>query len=180
MRWERLFADLEGQAAEERRQEIEAEVAERIRAERARITLLDRLAAHDDEVGLVLLTGRVVEGRVAEVGDGWAMITAARRRALVPVSAVVEVEGLGWSAAQVGRVSRRLGITHPLRVFARDRARVDIEDRLGRVVTGTIDAVGADTFELAEHPAHLPRRAVNVVAHRTWTVGGILCVLARD
>ncbi|WP_226345192.1 hypothetical protein [Agilicoccus flavus] len=176
MRWNRLFDDLEGRSAQERRREVEAEVAERIRADRARITLADRLAAHEGDVGLVLWTGRLVAGVPEEVGAGWVLLRSGRARLLVPLGVVVEAEGLGRSAAPPDQAVRRLGLAGPLRSMARDRAVVDVEDRLGRRITGTIDAVGADAFELAEHPAHLPRRASNVVAERVLGFAGLLVV----
>ena len=63
MRWEGLFADLEGQLAAEQRRERDDEVAERTRRERALVTLASRLAAAvGDHVGLGLVGGHRVEG----------------------------------------------------------------------------------------------------------------------
>ena len=85
---------------------------------------------------------------------------------------------MGRGASPSTEVTRRLGPTHALRAFARDRARVRVEDRLGRLLVGTIDAVGADAFDLAEHPEHLPRRSANVTSMRLVAVGGLVCVTA--
>lgn len=44
MRWDRLFDDLEAQLAAQTRLELDAEVAERTRTERSKITLGERVA----------------------------------------------------------------------------------------------------------------------------------------
>ena len=49
-----------------------------------------------------------------------------------------------------------------LRAVSRDRSVVDVIDLDGTSVTGTVDAVGRDVLDLAEHPADLPRRSANV------------------
>ncbi len=43
MRWDELFADLESQAAELARLELEAEIDERVRAQIGQVRLVDRL-----------------------------------------------------------------------------------------------------------------------------------------
>ena len=45
MRWERLFGDLEGQWEAEARRDLDQEVADRTRRERATVGLFERLAA---------------------------------------------------------------------------------------------------------------------------------------
>jgi len=50
---------------------------------------------------------------------------------------------------------------------------VDVLDLQGDLLTGTIDAVGEDAFDLAEHPVDLPRRAEHVVAVRTVPFGAV-------
>ena len=47
------------------------------------------------------------------------------------------------------------------------------------VVTGTIDSVGQDYLEVAEHSADLPRRAENVLAVRAIPFAGIAMVRRR-
>ena len=63
MRWDRLFADLEGQLAAGERRELDDEVAERTRRERALVPLAERLAsAFGSEVVLGLVGGVRVSG----------------------------------------------------------------------------------------------------------------------
>jgi hypothetical protein len=44
------------------------------------------------------------------------------------------------------------------------------------VVTGTLDRVGADYVELAEHPADLPRRAEAVQGVRAIVIAAVAVV----
>lgn len=76
MRMDRLLADLE--AAETARLEAErrAERAEGVRAERAILTIADRLraAVGADRAVTVVVHGHPCRGRVVEVGEGWVAI----------------------------------------------------------------------------------------------------------
>ena len=166
MRWDDLFGDLEAQWVAEERRELDAEVADRTRRERALVGLQHRFAAAagcDLTVGLG--TGRSLTGQVADVGDGWVLLRTASSTALVPFGGLTSVVGLG-PRADAGGVGRRFGLGFALRGLSRDRAVVRLTDVSGALLTGTIDAVGQDFLELAEHPADLPRRAENVTGRR--------------
>jgi hypothetical protein len=175
MRWDALFADLSAQWDAESRRELDAEVADRTRRERASVGLYERLAAAgEDPVAVSLSSGVTVRGRVADVGDGWLLLAAqpdapgagsSSAPALIPFGAVTAVAGL---SARVGGTAagRRFGLGYALRGLSRDRSVVLLTDLTGAVVSGTIDAVGLDLLELSEHAADLPRRAENVTGRR--------------
>ena len=163
MRWDALFADLEARWDAEGRAERDAEVADRTRREHASIELLTRLAGHQGEVRVRVAAGVVLEGLVLDVGKDWVLleIPLRRRQALIPMSAVRAIEGLGRRSVSA-RTARRFGWGYAVRALARDRAVVQITDLDGTVVTGTIDIVGADYLELAAHPVDEARRSAAV------------------
>ena len=175
MRWDALFEDLAGQWDAESRRELDAEVADRTRRERASVGLYERLsAAGPDLLTVSLRSGDVVRGRVADVGDGWLLLVAnpdgppsgaSSGAALVPFAAVTAMTGL---SSRVGGTTtgRRFGLGYALRGLSRDRAAVLLTDLTGAVVAGTIDAVGRDVLELSQHDADLPRRPENVTGRR--------------
>jgi hypothetical protein len=166
MRWDVLFADLEAQAAAADRSGFDAEVADRTRAERARLTLADRVVAQRGRVlGWHLVDGTHLTGRVEEAGADWALVREAGPASwLVPTEAVAGIAGLTSAAAAPhdadGRPRLRLPITVVLRAMARDRAGVLVHLVDGAALSGTIDHVGQDHVDLALHPADEVRRPV--------------------
>lgn len=172
MRWERLFADLEAQLESVERAELESEVADRTRRELARVRLTDRLAGalHRQVTCHVVGTGPV-HGSVSAVGPDWVLLDeGAMRQALLPLGTVTGITGLGARArapGSEGAVARRLGLSHALRALARDRSAVALGLVDATTVTGTIDGVGADFVDLAQHGAGEDRRAGRVAGVRT-------------
>ena len=168
-RWEGLFADLEQQWCAQARRELDAEVADRTRAERGAIGLASRLAAAGpDPVEVALCTGLRLAGQVVDVGDGWVLVEVAGLAptpCLVPLAAITSVAGLGRRATARGP-ARRFGLGYALRGLSRNRAVVSLADLGGGSAVGTIDAVGADVLELAEHPADVTRRPENITGRR--------------
>jgi hypothetical protein len=69
-----------------------------------------------------------------------------------------------------------LDLRRALRALARDRAGVQVVLDDGGVLSGTLDRVGADYVELAEHPADLPRRSEAVQGVRAIVIGAVAVV----
>jgi hypothetical protein len=182
-RWERLFADLDGTVAAAERAELAAEIADRTRGQEAQLRLADRLrAAVGHSVSLILPAEVSITGAVREVGPDWALVAESpAREALVPLAAVRVARGLGVLSATPGgegRVAARLDLRYALRRLARDRAPLAVTVLDGGVLIGTVDRVGADFLELAEHGAGDRRRAGAV--RRVGTVPLAALVLARS
>ena len=138
-------------------------------------------AATGSVLRIGLAGGSVVEGRLLDVGDGWllARTGTGAREVLVPTAAVVTLGPLGRES-DPGRAARRFALGSALRVLSRDRATVGVSLMGGGpLLVGTIDAVGADHLDLAEHLDGLPRRQENVTAVTTVPFRGLLSVESR-
>jgi hypothetical protein len=163
MRWQQLFADLEAQFDEVAAASERAEEASRARAEMGSIRLSERLrGALGHPVALRCRGAGQVGGTLADVGPDWLLLEEdGGREALVAARAVLAVGGLGRPTAvpEEGVVRGRLDLRRAVRALARDRATVQVVLDDGGVLTGTVDRVGADHLELAEHAAEQPRRA---------------------
>lgn len=167
MRWTRLFDDLEAQLVALEHAELEAEVAEVTRSQRGSVSVIEALTA---DIGRslnieALGIGRI-KGQLSEVGSNWCMLEMAvhgparRRSVLVSMSAIQTLSGLSGSVDQRGGASqRRFDMRSALRALARERAMVRIHLASGSTVTGTIDRVGRDHVDLADHAEDAPRRA---------------------
>ncbi|MCE1178890.1 MAG: hypothetical protein LWW86_07635 [Micrococcales bacterium] len=177
MRWERLFADLEGQLEGQARAERDAEIADRVRRERAAITLLERFAlARGSRVEVVIGTGERVVGVVDDLGSDWVLLADGQGRPLlVPLTTMLGVTGLPARVADPG-VSRRFGLGIALRALSRDRAVVTVTDVRGGQASGTIDGVGADALDLAEHARDEPGRSAAVRRRRTVPFSAVALV----
>lgn len=150
VRWESLFADMEAQLDAAREQGLRDEVAELTRAERAQVTLVDRLrATRGGTLRVLLRDGQTVGGAVVEAAPQWVLVASdATRRVLVPATAVTGVVGLSALAAPPpGTAERALSLGHALRALARDRAEVRV-DALGVRVAGRVERVGADHVDV--------------------------------
>ncbi|MDQ4085318.1 MAG: hypothetical protein M3165_05820 [Actinomycetota bacterium] len=166
MRWEDLFADLEREWDALAAAGRQAEIAERTRAEYARVRLVDRLRGSEGRrVDLVTRGGRQVCGVLARVGADFVLVTEGRREVLVPLRAVAAAIGLGTASVsdqQAGAVRARLGLGSVLRRIAADRSVVTVAGPGETAWCGTVQRVGADFLELAEH-------ALDETPHRAHT-----------
>ncbi|PZQ89756.1 MAG: hypothetical protein DI534_08165 [Leifsonia xyli] len=173
MRWDELFADIESQLEHELDAEAQVLAAEEERLRLARLGMRERLLAMGrgaEPVTLVLADGETLALRVGSAGRDWIAgeIDLGRRRHLVvvplaSVSAALPGHGqleLGLAAQEsdpVPDLAGRLGLAFVLRDLCRRRVGVELSTRAGRV-HGTLDRVGRDHLDLAEHEAGEPRR----------------------
>ncbi len=181
MRWQQLFADLEARFEAEQEAADRGETTSRARHEVGAVRLADRLGGGVGSAVVLLCRGAgAVSGTVAEVGTDWLLLVDDQgRECLVASSAVRAVSGLGRRTAPPrgeGPVRGRLDLRRALRGLARDRAAVQMVLDEGTRLSGTIDRVGADYLELAEHPADLHRRADAVQSVRTVVLDAVVVV----
>lgn len=181
MRWESLFADLEGELAAADAAALDLEVRDRTRREVARLTLVDRLRpAVGLPVAVTVAGAGVLRGRLARVGPDWLLIEGpAGADVVVALAAVLGVTGLGahsTTPGTAGAVASRLGLGYALRGLASRRVAVSVALVDGSTCAGTLDRVGADLVELAEHPPGEPRRTAEVRAVRAVPFAAIAVV----
>jgi hypothetical protein len=181
MRWQQLFADLQAQFDEEAAAAERSGFASRARHEMGAVRLTDRLRG---ALGLPVVLGCGAAGQVAgvlvDVGVDWLLTEDERgRQDLVAARALRTVTGLGRRTAAsepAGAVAQRFDLRRALRALARDRSAVQVVLDDGAVLGGTLDRVGADYVELAEHPADAPRRAEAVQGVRAIVIGAVAIV----
>lgn len=190
MRWEQLFADLEAQYAALSDAELAGEIADRQRTEFGAITTCERLRGSiGAPVRITLQSGVAVSGVLRRVGADWLLVEESPgSEVLAAFAAIVVIDGLGSNTAlPAGELDSRLTLRLALRGLARDRAPVTItvlgapvaETGTGLELAGTIDRVGADFVELADHAAWEPRRGGAVRTRRLVPLARVLMVRAR-
>lgn len=151
MRWEALFDDLEVQWSAQRTLQLEADVAEAVEWERAQILLVDRLRAG---VGAQLQITMQDGGRfgllVQRVGADWISGRAGAQSLILPIRAIISIEGLPARAQpETSHTRRLLGMGSPLRALARSREAVIVAGVGGELGRGVIAHVGADHLDVA-------------------------------
>lgn len=181
MRWQQLFADLQAQFEREESAGERAEAGSRARAEIGGLALLDRLRGGvGTRVSVTVRGAGQLGGTLAEVGADWMLLSDdLGSDVLVALAAVRTVTGLGrrTGAPEVPALVRgRLDLRRALRALARDRATVLVVLDDGAVLVGTVDRVGSDYLELAEHAVDAPRRAEAVHAVRAIVISAVAVV----
>jgi hypothetical protein len=195
MRWDNLFDDLEGQLEQELGAEDIDLLAEEERLRLGRLGLRDRLRAMmpasspTEPVHLLLVDGSRVAVAVAAVGRDWIagdLCGDAQRTAssVIPIAAIsgclptpsqtaasVEV----GAEAGVGSLAARLGLPFVLRDLCRRRSALHVRTR-GDDLHGTIDRVGRDHLDLAEHEPGVARRERAVRAIRLLPLSELVLV----
>ncbi|MEO5833427.1 MAG: hypothetical protein ABIR83_08645 [Nakamurella sp.] len=165
MRWEELFEDLDRQFEELLDAAEDAEQGDRVRVEYGTVSAAQRLAGSLGGVLRIRLAGgQRVSGRLTRVGVDWLLLRESESTdLLVAWAAVTGVEGLSWqTGSPLGAVDQRFDLRKAVRSVARDRAPVSVHTAHGAELTGTVDRVGADFFELAAHAAWEIRRRAAV------------------
>ncbi|MCZ2806526.1 hypothetical protein O2W18_15560 [Modestobacter sp. VKM Ac-2983] len=185
MRWEQLFADLEGQLAEQEAAAEQGDEASRARAEHGRVRLADRLrGSAGQDVSLSSRGAGELAGRLVDVGVDWVLLVDHQRReVLVALGAVSAVSGLTTATAvtdAAGVVDRALDLRRAARALARDRAALHCLLVDGAVLAGTVDRVGADFLEVAEHPIDQPRRRGAVTGVRAVPLDAIVALRTSE
>lgn len=154
MRWDQLFADLEGQIRDWERSERDAEIADRTRGETGHVLLANRLRRQVGEwLQLSVVGAGRVDGTLSQVGAGWLLLDGLGE-CVVPLEAVTTVVDLSPAAVTpdaVGQVASRLGLTSALRAIAVDRCPVRMTLRDASEVVGTPQRVGADFVDIERH-----------------------------
>jgi hypothetical protein len=181
MRWEELFDDLEAQFDEAATAELAGEVADRSRREVSLLRLVDRLRP---VIGLPLtvrlLGAGVIEGQLSAVGPDWLLLSElGGREALVAAHGAVSIGGLAAQTAVPhgeGQVAAKLDLAYALRGIVRDRSAVALTLMDGSTAAGTLDRVGADFVEVAEHAPGEPRRHDAVRAVRAYPLTALVVV----
>jgi len=181
MRWQQLFADLQAQFEQEEVSAERAEAGSRARAEVGGLLLADRVrGAVGAPVALTVRGAGQVVGDLVELGADWLLVSDdLGRDVLVASTAVRAVAGLGRRTAASetpGPVCARLDLRRALRGLARDRATVQLVLDDGSVLVGTVDRVGADYLELAEHAVDAARRAEAVQGVRAVVLSAVAVV----
>lgn len=150
-----------------------AELPDRQRSAAAALTVVQRCrgALHAD-LRVRVRSGRVHAGELVDVGPDWMMLNGAGSgEVLIVLGAVTAIEGLRSATGTApSGVGRRFDMRLVLRGIARDRSPVVMgivgvaEGQVGSGtdLSGTIDRVGADFVELAQHAVWEPRRAAAV------------------
>jgi hypothetical protein len=183
MRWEQLFADLDAAFEAEEVAAERAEAGSRARAAVGAVRLVDRLrGAAGHEVSLECRGVGPVRGRLLDVGVDWVLLRDEQgREVLVALGVVQAVSGLGATTAAAeedGAVARAWDLRRALRGLARDRAAVQCRLDGGAVLAGTVDRVGADFVELAEHHLDQPRRRGSVRSVRAVALAAVAVVVS--
>lgn len=166
MRWEALFADLEAQLEAEAAREKTTEIQEAVRVERARETLMHRLAPQlNAHVEVRLLGGERLAGELTALGMDWFMLRHGATEELIPLGALGS-----WLQRTPGQRAdaraTRAGLGQALRALVRDRALVNVGGLDGRLLaSGTLDQAGQDFLEIAVHARDEYRRRSAVYGH---------------
>ena len=177
-RFDNLLAGILAEAEAADAAALDADIAEVERAVRAESRLLDRLRAQR-RVALDIVGMGTLVGDVAVVGRDVVVLAADDGDWAVPIWGIAAVIDPTPGVLVAQRPSERLGLTAIARSWARQRCSVRVV-RLNAVpLDGTLDAVGADHLDLAEHDPGEPRRPESVRRLATIPLGNVAAIRRR-
>jgi hypothetical protein len=164
----RVFEELEAEFEAGLRREAEQETAAAIRAQVGATTLWEQLARRVGAEAVARAGAHAVRGTVvASYPDFLVIQDPQGGQHLVRAQAATLALTPGQEPLQPApAAARRFHLALALRELARRREPVRIELLDGNTVTGTIEAVGSDHLELAEHEVGEARREAAVRARR--------------
>lgn len=157
----------------------DAEIIELERAARADRRLLGRFM-DAGAVRVEIVGGELVDARVVAVGRDVVVLTDETSDWAIPIWGVTAVVGLGADPLRAVAKMERLGILAVARSWARERDVVRVHRVGAGPLDGTLDSVGADHVDLAEHDPGEPRRSAAVRRHVTVPVGAISAIRRRS
>jgi len=167
-RWERLFADLEGQLAGG---PDEDEIPDLVEAERVAVRVADRVRGRlGARLDVVLRSGTRIGGEVVDAGTNWFAVRSDAGFSVVAEEAVIACGPLGVAVPEeaVGR-----SLAGVLRSLARAGSPV-VVDAGGMHLTGRIAAVGADHCDLRRENGSLLSIRLAAIDLVRWPGGGTL------
>ena len=177
-RFDDLLAGILAEAEAADAASMDADIAEVERATRAELRLLDRLRGQR-QASIEIVGGGLVTGLIAAVGRDVVVVAADDGDWVIPAWGVAAVIELGFGAREVASPSERLGFASVARAWARQRSVVRVLRTGAGPLDGTMDAVGADHLDLAEHDPGEPRRPEAVRRRLTVPLGAIAALRRR-
>jgi hypothetical protein len=184
VRWDRLFADLETQLDAAADGELAAAIAERTRREFAATSIEGRLrAAAGRPIELSIAGAGVIGGTARRSGSGWLLLDVpGGAPAVIATRLIAAARDLPVAARELPpdeAAAPEVGLAHVLRVLARDRTPTAVVMADGSRFTGTIDRVGIDYLDLAEHALDEVRRSSVIRGVRTLALPAVALLRPR-
>lgn len=177
-RFDELLAGIEAEVEAADVASLDADIAEVERAARSEARLIDRLRAQD-HAGIELADGSMLAGIVVAVGRDVVVVSCDDGDWVIPAWGITAVINPREGTQAARFASERLGLASVLRAWARQRNVVRVV-RIGAApLDGTIDAVGADHLDLAEHDPGEPRTSAAVRRQAVIPFGAIAGVRRR-
>lgn len=166
-RIDELLAGIEAQAGAAVAAEDDSLTEDRCRAEFARVGLLDRVRTAMWARFEVHGIGDVA-GEIAHVGADCVLLRADDGDWIIRHAAIQGVHGLPLASRPAGSVDSRLGFAAQIRAWTPERSVVRVSRLFAGHITGTLDRVGVDHLDIAEHDPGEPRR--NHLVRRVMSV----------